>query len=227
MKKIVLAFLIVSILPLISYSESNMSYFIQQPKGESMDLVPFTAKMVNLPFTIKYPAKWYVREEAARIPGVYLTQEILADRQNGYSAGMSAFYKEDYFIRKALVPGMDKPGKVAFRVIKWDENKQQYVEYLKSQGNNILSTEDIKLAGQPALKINYEHGDKRTCELYVKVGKDLIMISFDASKEGYENYEKLFEDMIASFAFKDDFKIIDDSTIFEKGVQEEVRNTNL
>ncbi len=37
----------------------------QGPKGDSMKLVPFTPLMMDAPFQIQYPEKWYVREEYA------------------------------------------------------------------------------------------------------------------------------------------------------------------
>ncbi len=53
----------------------------QGPKGDSMKLVPFTPLMMDAPFQIQYPEKWYAREEYAGNgnAGVFLTQEEITE----------------------------------------------------------------------------------------------------------------------------------------------------
>ena len=201
---------------------------IQEPKGDTMELVDFVPVKIGLPFNIKYPAKWYVRETVENAPSLYITREPIRNVEDKYKVGVAAIYSADYFIsREAADTKFGKMAKAVLKAKNWVEDKKGFVQNLKQNGFTILSQSDIKISDQPALRVEYKSILAQVTILYVKLGKDLLMIFFEAPPGEYGAYRDTFERMINSFAIRNDFKIIDEGTIFEKVVQEQIAERNI
>jgi len=200
---------------------------VQEPKGDTMDLVDFTPTKINMPFVIKYPAKWYVREAIGGMPSLFISREPIRDISDKYKVGLGAFYNQDYFIsRESPDTKLGQMGKTVLKARSWKKDKKEFVENLKRDGFNIISQSDIKISGQPALRIQYKSSVSEVTSLYVKLGKDLLMLFFEAPPDEYGNYKAIFEQMIDSFVIRKDFKIIEEGTVFEKTVQEQIIGRN-
>jgi hypothetical protein len=172
-----------------------------------------------------YPAKWYIREENDGAPSLFITQEPIRNAGDKYKVGLGAFYKQDYFIHKEPSNSeIGKMGKSVLAVVNWEEDKQRFLENLKNNGNTILSQSEIKIFDQPAIKIECKSKIARMAILYIKLGKDLLMLFFETPPDEYAQYKETFEQMIKSLSIRSDFKIINEATIFTGAVQQTIIN---
>jgi len=184
------------------YCADDIRFEIQEPKGETMELVPFAHKLINFPFVIKYPEKWYAREEFAGIPSLFLTREPIRNITDRYTVGMGLFYQIDYFISQESPDSkLDQIAKTVVKVIDWNEAKKRFIESIKDVGNTNISQSELTITNQPALKVEYESKVLHTVTLYVKVGNHLLTMTFEASSQEYGQYKDIFEEMIKSFSF--------------------------
>ena len=202
------------------------SVIFHEPKGNTMELVEFTPTKINLPFNIKYPAMWYVREVPVETKSLFLSREPIREINDTYKVGLGVFYHEDYFIRQEPADSkMGRMGKAVLKAIKWKEDKTRFIEDLKKSGYTILSKAETEILNQPTLRVEYKNDEiTRVTMLYIKVGKELLMLFFEAPPREYDEYKDTFEKMIKSFSIRSDFKIVDEATIFEEKIQEQIRN---
>lgn len=190
---------------MLNENAQKMSSF-QEPKGDSMDLVPVTQKMLNLPFTINYPAKWYVREQNTDVPSLYISQEPIKNQGDKFKVGMSAFYREKYFLaQEPANSDMGKLAKAVIRIKDWSEDKRGFIDHLKKSGHTIVSEKDMIIVDRPAVRIEDENKENKMTIVYIKAGANLLMIIFETPLGEYEKYKDIFDSMINSISFKKDF----------------------
>lgn len=178
----------------------NTRFSVQEPKSNTMELVSFAPQMINFPFEIKYPAKWYVREEIAGMPSLYLTREPIRSDTDRYLVGVSLLYSISYFSQRE--PSDSTLGQAAELVVKirdWNESKKQFIKGLEEAGNTVISQADITISGQPALKVHYESKNVRAMVLYIRVGVHLLVMTFEAPPQEYEQYKEVFDKIGNSF----------------------------
>ena len=187
----------------VAFGEAQNTFKLQEPKGETETLVDFTPALIQFPFEIKYPAKWYVREEVAgNISCLFFTREPIKKEGDRYSVGASLLYNVGYFASKE--PPASPIGQAAEMVIKmrgWEESKKLFTESLKKDGNTVISQTDVTISGQPALRVEYESKNARVSTIYIKAGIHLLVITFEAPPQGYEQYKDVFENILNSFFF--------------------------
>ena len=181
---------------------SEMRFEIQEPKGPTMNLVPFTRKLIDFPFELKYPEKWYVREEFSGVPSVFISRESIKSVTDKYLVGMGLYYAIGYFVSKE--PPDSKIGKLAEHVVKivdWDESNRRYVQDTLKEGNVLISQSPLVISDQPAFRLDYESKTARIIALRIKAGNHLLMATFEAPLEQFDRYKGVFEQMIASLHF--------------------------
>lgn len=183
---------------------SGASANVQEPKGDTMEFVPFTAKIIDFPFNINYPAKWYVREEKfPNVLGLFISREPIRSRADQYTLGAGLYYMVNYLVSQA--PPDSSLGKMAGAVIvvkDWEESKKGLAEGIKQQGNNIISKSDTTISGNPALKMECESQSSRSIFIFIKVGNNMLSLTFEAPIQEFEQYRGVFESMISSLSFK-------------------------
>lgn len=195
----------------------------QEPKSKTGELVEFTPVKITLPLTLKYPANWYIREEVADVPMLCISREPIKDINDKYKVGFSAIFRPDYFVSHE--PENTKLGKMAKAVVKivdWKKDKERFVKNLKENGNTILAQTEIAVSSQPGLRIEYNSSVARITLLYIKLGKDALMLIFEAPPNEYDNYKDMFEQMIKSVAIRSDFRIISVSDEAARITQEQI-----
>jgi len=197
-------FFIFSVISLMFVNSGNCAdssrFAVQEPKGDTMELVSFAPQKINFPFEIKYPAKWYVREDAIGMPSLFLTREAIKNDTDRYSVGVSLIYNVNYFSERQ--PPSSVLGQTAGSVIRirdWEESKKQFIEGLQQAGNNVISQSTITISGQSALRVDFESKNLRATTLYIKVGIHLLAITFEAPPEEYKQYKDIFDKMLNSF----------------------------
>ena len=181
---------------------SETRFEIQEPKGPTMDLVPFTRKLIDFPFELKYPEKWYVREEFLGVPSVFISREPIKSATDKYLVGMGLYYAIGYFVSKE--PPDSKIGKLAEHVVKivdWDESNKRYVQDTLKEGNVLISQSPLVISDQPAFRLDYESKTARITTLRIKVGNHLLLAIFEAPSKEFAQYKDVFEQMIASLHF--------------------------
>lgn len=184
------------------YSADNNRYVIQEPKSDTMELVSFVPQKINFPFEIKYPAKWYVREETVGMPSLFLTREPIRTDTDRYTVGASLLYNIAFFSSRE--PSNSALGQTADFVIKikdWDESKKQFIEGLKEGGNTIISQSDVTISGQPALRVEYKSKTLHAITFYIRVGVHLLAVTFEAPPNEYGQYKDVFDKILSSIFF--------------------------
>ncbi|MCX5678864.1 MAG: hypothetical protein NTY76_07135 [Candidatus Omnitrophica bacterium] len=202
--KILFIFFAISIVSVnCSNCADSASYAVQEPKGDTVNLVDFIPQKINFPFEIKYPAKWYVREElTGNMPALILSQEPIKNDTDKYKVGVSLLYNVGYFSsRESSSSALGQTADLVVRIRDWKESKKQFVEGLKEAGNTIISQSDIKVSGQPALRVEFESKAVRVTVIYVQVGVHLLMMTFESPPQEYNLYKDIFEKMINSLFF--------------------------
>lgn len=186
-----------------------------------MDLVDLTPHLINYQSNIKYPAKWYVREDAAGIPSLFITREPLRVMTDRFKVGSSFYYRMNYFItQEHPSSNVGNMAKAVLRVVDWEKEKQRNLEFWKNEGHAIISHSDIFISGQPALRIDHETTSYRAITIYVKAGINLVVMTFEAPIQEFDSYKNTFEEMVKYFSFKKEFKIIDESMVLEAKTKE-------
>ncbi len=203
-------------------STPSIHYGIQEPKGNTMDLVPYIYKSFNFQFDIKYPAKWYASEEIGGAPSLYFTPQPIASTSDQYTVGVGFIYGLNYFLKQESPDSpFGKMAKDVFVVQDWSKAKQRIVESLKTQkAVSDLTQKDTTIAGQPALEVNFTKATTRAKGLFIKAGVHLLNITFEAPKDEYSNYEKIFDNMLVSFSFSKDFAFESEDAILDRKTQE-------
>lgn len=195
----------------------------QEPKGKTMDLVNFTPVKINLPFNIKYPANWYVREEVADMSMVCISREPIKEMNDKYYVGFSGMYQPNYFIsREPAYTALGKTAKAVVKTVDWDKDKARFVDSLKQNGYDILSQSEVTLSNQPALKIEYTSSVVKVKMLYINLGTGLLTLLFEAPPAEYNQYSEIFEQMIKSASIRNDFKITSVTEALAKITQEQI-----
>jgi hypothetical protein len=156
MKKILQISILLIFFGISSACAQDVKYEVHEPKGSSMELVPFRHKLYNFEINIKYPEKWYATEEyGPRVnPSFYLTKEPIRGISDRYTVGMALTYLQAFFVQQAP-PDSDlgKMAKAVLSVREWETVKTALVEGVESRGRKIISQEDLDVSGRPALKV--------------------------------------------------------------------------
>lgn len=206
--------------------EPQIQYEVHNPKGKTMDLVPFEHKLFDFHFSVKYPAAWYASEEYnPGRPGLYLTPIPIKNKTDTFRTGASLIYDLNFFIRMEDPSSeIGRMAKVVLAIHKWDSVKKQLLENLRKQnGVKDVAGSDITISGFPAMKVDYESGVVKMKMYYIKVGSNLLTIAFESSPSEFSEYEKLFNSMLASFSFDKDFKPEDESAIAARMTEDMMR----
>ncbi|MCF7908670.1 MAG: hypothetical protein K9L86_07375 [Candidatus Omnitrophica bacterium] len=182
-------------------SEGKLTFMVQEPKGSNLDLVSFEEKLVDFPFIIKYPAKWYVREETSGLmSGLFISREPVLKVEDQYKTGVGIYYLENYFFRTASPDSeWGKGAKSVHYVPNWDEQKNIYLTSLKEQGCVIFSAVDTMVSTYPSLKIEFQSKDSRIITYFIKKDFDLINLLLEAPVKEFAGYQKLLESIVNSF----------------------------
>lgn len=207
----------------VLYGETKPTFIIHEPQGTTMELVDFTPQVINYQSNIKYPAKWYAREETVGVPSLFITREPLKETTDRYKVGASIYYRMNYFIsQEPPDSAMGKTAKAVLKVIDWEKDKQQNIEFWKNEGQTVIAHSDFSVSGQPALRIEHEAKNYRAITVYIKAGIHMIVMTFEAPVHEFELYRNSFEEMIKAFSFKKEFQIIDEATVFEAKTKEAI-----
>jgi len=171
---------------------------VHSSKTDILELVSFQPKLIDFPFKIKYPAKWYAREEGST--SLFLTREPVNKMEDRYRVGVGIYYIKGYFLRKAP-PDSEFSGtaKNVYLSNDWTEEKKNFIESHKKLGVLILSTSDLEMSGYPAVKINFQTKDSLVTAYFIKMDWDVINLVCEAPKDEYANYSKIFEAIMESF----------------------------
>lgn len=205
----------------VLYGETKPTFIVHEPQGTTMEIVDFTPQLINYQSNIKYPAKWYVREETAGAPSLFITREPLKETIDRYKVGASIYYRMSYFISQEPPNSeMRKTAKAVLKVIDWEKDKQRNIEFWKNEGQTVVAHSDISISSQPALRIEHEAKNYRAITIYIKAGIHLIVMTFEAPPQEFESYRDTFEEMIKAFSFKKEFQIIDEATVLEAKTKE-------
>ncbi len=175
----------------------------QDPKGTSMQLVAFQPKMLLLPFEIKYPEKWHVREEFGGVPSLFISREPILATTDQYKVGIAIYYHTDFFVPQKEDPNSSL-GQMAESVIKvrtWESTKESFLKSSSEQGRRIISKEDTTLSGQPAFRIEWQTNQVRTITYCVKAGNHLLLWTLEAPPNEFEEYSSVFKQMVEVFRF--------------------------
>jgi len=221
----ILTCLTVLITATISFSQ-DVRYEVQDPKGETMNLVPFNYKLFNFQFDIKYPAKWYASEEYyAGKTTLFLTREPVKSVSDIFKVGVSLAYELNFFLHQE--PSDTKLGKMAKAVFKtrsWKDVKKELFENMKKRPNiRSITSKDITISGQPTFQVDYESDIVKMATYYVKAGVHLLVITAEAPPSEFAEYEKTFKDMVDSFSFSKDFDFKQEEEILATKTEEMIR----
>lgn len=159
----------------------------QIPKGKTMKLTMFTPQMMDAPFDIKYPESWYAREEyyGRGRAEIYLTREKIDKAEDKYFVGASiAAYENKY--------SSDGPFESKAALVLLDLKKEM----------EILNAEDAKVGDRRATKVWVENETRKGIIIILPIGRHLYLLSCDALKEEFSNYEEIFEKIIKSFKWR-------------------------
>ena len=219
---------LISLTTTIGFAQ-DVRYEVQNPKGESMDIVPFNYKLFNFQFHIKYPAKWYASEEYyAGKTTLFLTREPVKSVSDIFKVGVSLAYELNFFLQQE--PSNTKLGKMAkaaFRTRPWNDVKKELLENMKKRPNiRSITSKDITISGQPTFQVDYESDIVKMATYYVKAGVHLLVITVEAPPSEFAEYEKTFKDMIDSFSFSKDFDFKQEEEILAMKTEEIIKNKN-
>jgi len=132
-------------------------------------------------------------------------------------------YQPDYFIsREPAYTALGKMAKAVVKTVDWDKDKERFIDNLKQNGYDVLSQSEITVSKQPALKIEYASSVVKIKMLYIKLGKDLLTLLFEAPPAEYNQYSEVFEQMIKSIVIRSDFKITSVAEALAKITQEQI-----
>ena len=149
MKKILQISTLMIFLGISLVQVQDIKYEVQDPKGNSMVLVPFHHKLYNFEINIKYPEKWYASEEYGQNinPSFYLTKEPVRSLSDRYIVGVALTYLQGFFIQRAPKnTDLGKMAKAVLTVRKWETVKKELVKGVKNKGMKIISQEDIDIS---------------------------------------------------------------------------------
>jgi hypothetical protein len=188
-----------------SHAEETPGYRTanQDPKGTGMKLVTFQPKMLLLPFEVKYPESWYVREEFGGVPSLFISREPILATADQYKVGITIYYHIDFFVPQKEDPNSPL-GQMAESVIKvrtWESTKESFLKGGSEQGQRIISKEDTTLSGQPAFRIEWQTDQVRTITYCVKAGNHLMLWTLEAPPNEFEEYSPVFKQMVEVFQF--------------------------
>jgi hypothetical protein len=184
-----------------AFGANEARYAVQEPKGSTMNLTVFVPKILDFPFRIKYPEKWYVREElAGNVPILYVTREPIRKSTDKYTVGMGLFYRIEYF-KRAPDSRHDKMAEAAMRLGDWTLSCQRYAEDLKSQGQTVVAQENTFIDERPTQRIVHESQELKALTFLVWKELNFIVITFEAPLQEFTEYERVFEDMANSLTF--------------------------
>ena len=175
----------------------------QDPKGTSMQLVTFQPKMLLLPFEVKYPESWHVREEFGGVPSLFISREPILATTDQYKVGIAIYYNIDFFVPKKEDPN-SPAGKMAESVITirtLESTKENLLKSSSEQNRRIISKEDLTLSGQLAFRIEWQTDQVRTITYCVKAGNHLMLWTLEAPPDEFEEYSPVFKQMVEVFRF--------------------------
>ncbi len=212
---------------ILSINAFAVKYNVQDPKGSTMALVPFEHKLFNFQFNVKYPESWYASEEYATYPSLYLTKEPVRSVSDKYTLGASFTYLLNFFMtEEPKNTPLGKSAKSVLSVRKWDTTKKEMAKNYKDQGMSILSQEDLDVSGWPAMRLDCSSSAVRLRVYFIKAGTHLLTITFEAPPQEFDKYDKLFQEMMASFVFSKEFSPADEGKVFEEKVQKVIQDQN-
>ncbi len=190
-KMTLFAIVIAVMLCTFTFAQTEVRQSVQEPKGTTMDLVPFTPKMIGFPFSIQYPAKWYAREEFAGAPSLFLTQEPVRQVTDQYRVGLGLY----------VMLGVLNSLAGESTTQNWEKNKNELVNGLEDQHFKIIDRQDVKISGQSALRVDCESVKARMINYYIKVNNNLFTMTLECPPQEYEQYKQVFDEMLKSFTF--------------------------
>ncbi|MBI1953386.1 MAG: hypothetical protein HYS41_04600 [Candidatus Omnitrophica bacterium] len=175
----------------------------QDPKGTGMQLVTFQPEMLLLPFEVKYPESWYVREEFGGVPSLFISREPILAETDQYKVGMTIYYHIDFFAPQKEDPN-SALGQMAESVVKirtWEGTKEGILKTFSEPGKQILSQGDAALSGQAGFRVEWKNEQTHVITYYVKAGNHLMLWTLEAPPDEFEKYSSAFKQMVEEFKF--------------------------
>jgi len=210
-KKIILIFLMCSCS--VAFAEEKFGVLNQEPVSSSLELVDLKTRLVDLPFDIKYPGMWYVREEHQKLggnnvqaPSVFISREPVRKMSDIFKVGITICNYQNFFVSVASPDTeIGRMGKHVFMVREWEEAKKSFVESYKDMpGSNIIFSEEIDFSGYPAMRIVLHNGDIEVENINIKFGVDLYLIVCEMALAEKDRYKEVFDKVVRSIVFKKD-----------------------
>jgi hypothetical protein len=187
MKKLLLIFILLVACHGVSFA-AMLEQKNQAPKTSSMDLVEFTPQLMPSPLLIRYPGKWYAREEytGSGNAALFFTREPVLDFDDKYKVGMALYAVANYF--------SDSPDT-------WENRKSMFTKSLEKQGMTIKAISDLQISGRDAMRVDYERADIAAIGIYLKIGGHLYNFVFESPASEVNQFKNVFENMIKTLSW--------------------------
>lgn len=171
------------------------------PQSETMDLVDYKATILRVPFFMKYPGAWHVREERNGITAVFFTKERIFGAHDEFTAGVSV----------RIIPGYYKTEDIRqSQKEEWEEDARRLMLMHSVAAHNdeqeVLSLEEKTFLDRPTVvvEVKKKKVNVQTIMYHIKNKNDLMQIMFTAPTPEFETFRPVFLNMIGSFRFLDE-----------------------
>lgn len=184
------------------YQDRDVLSCVQEPQGDTPQEIDFKWQLVEWPFNIKYPSQWYAREAYYGTASLSFTKEPIFKIGDQFQTGMSLFYYEGYFLpRKASKDSeAGKMAKAAYFFKTWESSKKDYIDNIKSK-TEVISISEGKFAGQSSVRVECKVNNIQMDNYYVKVGNNLMIMTFEAPASEFAEHKMTFENIAQSINF--------------------------